>query len=226
MSLNLAVLISGSGSNLQSIIDRTASGALDADIKVVVSNRAEAFGLERARTAGIPAVSLPHGNYPDRAEFDRALIETLHGHGVDTVAMAGFMRMVTPAFLQAFKGRVINIHPALLPSFPGTHGQRDAADYGVRIAGCSVHCVDEGMDSGPIIIQAAVPARPTDTGETLGARILTMEHRIYPQALQWLSEGRLTVHGRKVHLAPSARPKAFLGEPGEYMVSPELEEGF
>ncbi|MFO7598106.1 MAG: phosphoribosylglycinamide formyltransferase [Desulfocurvibacter africanus] len=226
MPLNLAVLISGSGSNLQCIIDRVASGALHADIRLVVSNRSEAFGLERARKAGIPTVVLPHGNYLDREDFDRALIAAIRDHGADAVAMAGFMRMVTPMFLQTFPGRVLNIHPALLPSFPGTHGQRDAAEYGVRIAGCSVHFVDEGMDSGPIIIQAAVPAFPTDNGETLGARILTMEHRIYPQALQWLSEGRLSVQGRKVFVAPAARSKAFIGEPGEYMVFPPLEEGF
>lgn len=226
MPLNLAVLVSGSGSNLQSIIDRSALGILDADIKVVVSNRAEAFGLERARKAGIPVVALPHGDYPDREAFDTAMIAAIREHGADSVAMAGFMRMVTPAFLRAFPGRVLNIHPALLPSFPGVHGQRDAADYGVRIAGCTVHFVDEGMDSGPIIIQAAVPALPTDTGETLGARILALEHRIYPQALQWLSEGRLSVRGRKVFLAPANKPKAFLGEPGEYMVFPPLEEAF
>lgn len=226
MPLKLAVLVSGSGSNLQAIIDRAASGLLDAELRVVLSNRSEAFGLERARKAGIPALALSHGDYEDRAGFDQAMIEAIRGHGADAVAMAGFMRMVTPGFLRAFPGRVLNIHPALLPSFPGTHGQRDAADHGVRIAGCTVHFVDEGMDSGPIVIQAAVPALPTDTGETLGARILTMEHRIYPQALQWLSEGRLTVRGRKVFLAPAHKPKAFLGEPGEYMVSPALEEGF
>ncbi len=226
MPLKLAVLVSGSGSNLQAIIDRAASGLLDAELRVVLSNQPEAFGLERARKAGVPALALSHGDYEDRAGFDQAMIEAIRGHGADAVAMAGFMRMVTPGFLRAFPGRVLNIHPALLPSFPGTHGQRDAADHGVRIAGCTVHFVDEGMDSGPIIIQAAVQALPTDTSETLGARILTMEHRIYPQALQWLSEGRLSVRGRKVFLAPARKPKAFLGEPGEYMVSPALEQGF
>ncbi len=226
MPLNLAVLISGSGSNLQSIIDRVASGVLEADIRLVASNRPEAYGLERARKAGIPTVVLPHGDYPSREDFDRALIAAIRDHGADAVAMAGFMRMVTPKFLQSFPGRVLNIHPALLPSFPGTHGQRDAAEYGVRIAGCSVHFVDEGMDSGPIVIQAAVPALPTDNGETLGARILTMEHRIYPQALQWLSEGRLSAQGRKVFLAPAAHPKAFVGDPCEFLVFPPLEEGF
>ena len=134
--------------------------------------------------------------------------------------------MLSPGFLAAFPDRVLNIHPTLLPAFPGTHGQRDAADYGVRVAGCTVHFVDEGMDSGPIIAQAVVRAKPTDTADTLAARILAMEHRIYPQALQWLAEGRLSTEGRKVHLAPGTVSKALMSAVCDVLVSPELEEGF
>jgi phosphoribosylglycinamide formyltransferase-1 len=226
MTLQLGVLVSGSGSNLQAIIDRIGQGVLDAEIKVVFSNNREAYGLVRAEKHEIPAVALPHAEYPDRSAFDAAMTGVLKDHGVTTVAMAGFMRMVTPEFLAAFPGRVVNIHPSILPSFKGTHGQRDAAEYGVRISGCTVHFVDEGLDTGPIIIQAAVPALAVDGTDSLGARILTLEHRIYPQALQWLSEGRLSVEGRQVFLAPGRRGKAFQGSDCAFLVSPALEEGF
>ena len=224
--LKLAVLCSGSGSNLQAILDRAKAGLLDADIRVVVCNVPGAKSLERAQTAGMPAVCLPHTDYVDRAAHDAAVVQVLKDHGVDTVAMAGYLRLVTPAFLDAFPGRVLNIHPALLPSFKGAHGQADAAGYGVRLSGCTVHFVDQDMDTGPIIIQAAVPALPTDTGDTLGARILALEHRIFPQALQWMAEGRLTVEGRKVFLAPSNRAKGFVSTDCQYLVSPALEDGF
>lgn len=225
MTLDLAVLVSGSGSNLQAVIDRIESGALDARLRLVLSNKPQAFGLERARRRGIPAVCLEHGNFPDREAFDTEMARLIREHGADTVAMAGFMRMVTPRFLSAFPGRVVNIHPALLPSFPGVHGQRDAADYGVRFSGCTVHFVDEKMDNGPIIIQAVVPAYPGDDGKSLGARILELEHRIYPQALQWLAQGRLTVSGRKVLLTDEGQAPA-VALPAGAMVNPPLEPGF
>jgi len=223
VSLSVAVLVSGSGSNLQALIERREAGALDARIALVLSNRPEAQALERARTHGIPALAIPHARYPDRAAFDRAMIAAIREAGAEAVVMAGFMRMITPEFLQAFPGRVVNIHPALLPSFPGIRGQRDAADYGVAIAGATVHFVDEIMDHGPVIIQAAVPAYPDDDGESLGARILALEHRILPQAVQWLATGRLSLEGRKVRLRDAGLPKA---EVEGALVNPPLEQGF
>ena len=226
MTLKLAVLVSGSGSNLQSIIDAVGRGALEADIKLVLSNNPEAYGLTRAADAGIQALALDHRAFADRAAFDQAMIEAIREAGADTVALAGFMRRVTPAFLEAFPGRVLNIHPALLPSFPGVHGQRDAADYGVRVSGCTVHFVDEKVDHGPIVIQAVVPAYPEDDGDSLGRRILALEHRIYPQALQWLAAGRLEVAGRKVNVRGAEFARAVIDANGDYMVSPGLDEGF
>lgn len=224
--MRLAVLVSGSGTNLQAILDRARQGSLTAQVAVVFSNNPDAGGLERARRAGVPAEALNHKDFADRAAFDAAVVDILRRYDVDAVALAGYMRLLTPGFLAAFPGRVINIHPALLPSFPGTHGQADAQAYGVRIAGCTVHFVDEAMDSGPIIIQAAVPALATDTAQSLAERILTLEHRIYPQALQWLADDRLRVDGRKVVLRPSSKPRAFESTACEQLVCPPLEDGF
>lgn len=224
MTLALAVLVSGSGSNLQSIIDKIEAGVLDAEIKLVLSNKAGVFGLERAEKHGLPAAVIPHGDFETRADFDAAMMERIEAAGADTVILAGFMRLLTSGFVHKYYGRLLNIHPALLPAFPGAHGQPDAAEYGVKLSGCTVHFVDEHMDHGPIIIQAAVPAYPDDDGKSLGARILEYEHRVYPQAIQWLAEGRLSVDGRKVRLAGGNRPKA--GDPGAGLVNPPLEEGF
>jgi phosphoribosylglycinamide formyltransferase-1 len=232
MPLPLAVLVSGGGSNLQSILDKIATGALDAEVRLVLSNKPDAFGLERARKCGVPALALPHADFADRDAFDAEMIRVIKAHGVDAakgaVVLAGFMRILTPAFLHAFPGRVLNIHPALLPSFPGTHGAAEAAAYGVRLAGCTVHLVDEIMDHGPVVIQAAVPARPGEGGDALAARILKLEHCIYPQAIQWLAKGRLKVEGRHVRLLPpndgDAAGRARPG--GAYLVSPPLEKGF
>ena len=196
--LKLGVLISGNGSNLQSIIDHIENGSLNAVIKIVVSNTAEAFGLRRAKKHGIPFSILENKNFKRKEDFDQELIRILQDRGVDLVVLAGFMRILTPTFLRAFPQRVMNIHPALLPSFPGLHAQKQAFDYGVKISGCTVHFVDEGVDTGPIIIQAAVPVLDDDTDETLAARILKEEHRIYPQAIQWFAEGKLDIRGRKV----------------------------
>jgi phosphoribosylglycinamide formyltransferase-1 len=228
MALPIAVLLSGSGSNLQSLIDRIEAGILDARIVLVLSNNPGAYGLERAKNHGIPALALPHGEYASRETFDGVMVKAIRAAGAQAVVLAGFMRMLTSSFLSSFPGRVVNIHPALLPSFAGTHGARDAADYGVKIAGCTVHFVDEIMDHGPVIIQAAVPALASDDGDTLARRILALEHRIYPQAIQWLAKGRLALTDRKVHVAPPPPGQAVppAEPPALALVSPPLEMGF
>ena len=224
MALPIAVLVSGSGSNLQALLDRVESGALEARIALVLSNKPDSYGLKRARAHGIPALCIPHTEYADRLEFDRAMIRAIREAGAETVVLAGFMRMLSAEFLKAFAGRVLNIHPALLPSFPGVRGQRDAADYGVTLAGCTVHFVDELMDHGEVVIQAAVPAYPDDDGDSLAERILALEHRILPQAVQWLATGRIQVKGRKVHVTPTGIQRAV--PPANALVNPPLEQGF
>ena len=194
----LGVLISGSGTNLQAIIDRSEAGELDAEVVCVISNRADAFGLERAGKHGIAAIHLDHKSFSGRSEYDAALVKTLKGFKVDLVVLAGFMRIVTPVLLDAFPDRVMNIHPALLPSFPGLDAQKQALEYGAKISGCTVHFVDAGTDTGPIILQAAVPVLEDDTVETLSQRIHVEEHRLYPAAIQLFAEGRLKVEGRRV----------------------------
>jgi phosphoribosylglycinamide formyltransferase-1 len=198
--LGIGVLVSGSGSNLQSIIDHIEKGQIQAEIRVVISNNPDAYALERAKKHGIPAVVVRHQDYPERDDFDNRMIESLKSFGIELVVMAGFMRVLTPLFLKAFPMKVINIHPAILPSFQGLHGQQKAFEYGVKFSGCTVHFADEGVDTGPIIIQAVVPVYDTDTVEMLAERILKEEHRIYPQAIQWYAEGRLEVAGRKVRV--------------------------
>jgi phosphoribosylglycinamide formyltransferase-1 len=225
MSLPLAVLVSGGGSNLQSLIDRIEAGVLDAEIRLVVSNNPEAYGLTRARRHGIPTKVVVHSEYPTRGSFDREVLRAIAAAKAEAVILAGFMRILTAGFVNSFPQRILNIHPALLPSFPGAHGQRDAADYGVRISGCTVHFVDEIMDHGPIVIQAAVPAEPGEGADSLGERILRMEHRIYPQAVQWLAQGRLSVEDRFVRLTGSEPPADMLGA-GPCLVWPPLEQGF
>jgi phosphoribosylglycinamide formyltransferase 1 len=204
--LALGVMVSGGGTNLQSILDASACGAIDVEVKVVISNRPKAGGLDRARAAGVPAVVVSHRKHKGREAFEEVLLQKLREHGVQWVALAGFMRLLTPHFLDAFKDRVVNIHPALLPAFPGTHGQRQALEYGVKVAGCTVHFVDAGTDSGPIIGQAAVPVLDDDDEDSLGARILVQEHRLYPRVLQLLAEGRVTRHGRRVHISGDPAP--------------------
>ena len=196
--LGIGILVSGSGSNLQSIIDNIERGTLAAEIKVVISNNPEAYALERCRKHHIPAVVIRHQEFRKREDFDRQMISVLQFHGVELVVMAGFMRLLTPLFLNAFSMKIMNIHPALLPAFPGTHVQQKAVDYGVKFSGCTVHFADEGVDTGPVIIQAVVPVLDADTADTLAARILKEEHRIYPQAIQFYAEGRIQVSGRKV----------------------------
>jgi phosphoribosylglycinamide formyltransferase-1 len=233
MSFPLAVLVSGGGSNLQSILDKIDSGALPAAVRLVLSNKPEAYGLTRAKERGIATWCRAHAEFPSREAFDAELVRAIGEHGIDAdhgaVVLAGFMRMLTPTFLRAFPERVVNIHPALLPSFPGTHGAADAAAYGVRLAGCSVHFVDEIMDNGPVIIQAAVPALTTTQGgegaEALAARILKLEHCIYPQALAWLAQGRLRIEGRHV-LVQGAQAASCGDTTLPYLASPGLEPGF
>jgi len=201
--MNVAVLVSGSGTNLQAILDAQKAGALgSARVVVVVSNVAGVRALERANAAGKRTEVLSHKPYPSRQAFDEALVALLRKHDVELVALAGFMRLLTPAFLGAFPGRVVNIHPALLPAFPGVHAQKQALDYGARVTGCTVHFVDEGTDTGPIILQAAVPVLDGDDEAALTARILAEEHRLYPAALRALADGRVHVSGRRVTIRP------------------------
>jgi len=200
--LQLGVLASGSGSNLQSIIDSCQDGSLSAEVSLVIANNPEAKALERARNAGIEALCIDHRQYNGREEFDRALVAELRRFGVELVVLAGFMRIITPVMLEAFPQRVINIHPALLPAFPGLHVQQQAIDYGARFSGCTVHFVDAGVDTGPIIIQAAVPILADDDADKLAARILEQEHLVYPRAIQLIAEGRIRIEGRKVRIDP------------------------
>jgi len=194
----IGVLISGSGSNLQAIIDAIEEKRLDAFIQVVISNREDAFGLVRAKKHNIPTEVLDHKKFSSREVFDQALVKILQAREVELVILAGFMRLLSPIFVKAFSNRIMNIHPSLLPAFPGLHVQRKAIEHGVRFSGCTVHFVNEECDEGPIIIQAAVPVFPDETEESLSARILKEEHRIYPRAIQLYSEGGLQVVGRKV----------------------------
>jgi len=202
--IRLAVLASGRGTNLQAIIDACERGQIDAEVTVVVSDNPDAYALERARKHGIEALYIPPGGRPAtlEPEREREYIETLNRYKVDLVCLAGFMRVVPPRFVEAFRWRMMNIHPSLLPSFRGLEAQKQAWEYGVKIAGCTVHFVDEGVDTGPIILQAAVPVMEDDTPESLAARILEQEHRIYPQAIQLFAEGRLVVEGRRVRILP------------------------
>ncbi|MBM4268772.1 MAG: phosphoribosylglycinamide formyltransferase [Deltaproteobacteria bacterium] len=196
--MNLGILISGRGSNMDAILAAIEEGRLDASVPIVVSNRAGVAGLDRARARGVPTLVLAHREHPSREAFDEALVEALRRHDVDTVALAGFDRLLSPVLLSAFPGRVVNIHPALLPSFPGLHAQQQALDYGVRITGATVHLVDERMDHGPILAQAAVPVLDDDTEDTLAERILAEEHRIYPLALALLAHDEVRIEGRRV----------------------------
>lgn len=198
--LKIAVLASGSGSNLQAIIDEIACGILPAELRLVISDKPSAYALQRAQAANVPTKVLLPAEFAGREAYDAELARLLQAADVEAVALAGYMRLVTPTLLQAFPHRVLNIHPALLPSFPGLHAQRQAFEYGVKVAGCTVHFVDEGMDSGPIILQAPVPVLDTDDADSLAARILEQEHVIYPLALRLLAEGKLHIIGRKVYI--------------------------
>ena len=194
----IGVLVSGSGTNLQAIIAAIETKRLDAKIEVVLSNKADAQGLVRAQNHGIATEVLDHKQFPSREAYDQAVVDILRARGVELVVLAGFMRLLSPVFVKAYSNRIMNIHPALLPSFPGLHVQKKALEHGVRFSGCTVHFVNEECDEGPIIIQAVVPVFPDDSEESLAARILNQEHRIYPRAIQLYAEGRLRVEGRRV----------------------------
>ncbi len=195
--MRLGVLVSGSGTNLQAVLDAVARGQLHAEVAVVVSNVATAKALDRARAAGVEAVVIDHKAFADRASFDAAVVEALQARRVEVVVLAGFMRLVTAVLLDAFPMRIVNVHPALLPAFPGVDAQRQALDYGVRVTGCTVHFVDRGTDTGPVIAQAAVPVLDGDDEETLRLRILAKEHELLPRVLEWMAEGRVEVEPAK-----------------------------
>lgn len=197
MNRRLGVLISGRGSNLQAIIDAIDSGHLDASIAVVISNKPGAVGLTRALAAGLPTEVLDHKAFASRRDYDLALAASLRRHGVGLVCLAGFMRLLGPEFVEAFPNAVLNVHPSLLPAFPGVNAQRQALEHGVKVAGCTVHVVTADLDAGPIVAQAAVPVLPADTVETLSARILVEEHRLYPEAIGLVLAGGWTVDGRR-----------------------------
>lgn len=195
----IAVLVSGNGTNFQAIVDALETGHIsNARIACLISNKSDAFALERARKHNIPALVLDHKQYPNRQAYDTALVELLRQHQIDLVILAGFMRLLSPVMVEAFPNAIINIHPALLPAFPGLDAQKQAFDYGVRYTGCTVHFVDSGTDTGPIILQAIVPVLQDDTLETLTQRIHGEEHRTYVEAVRLFCEDRLTVDGRRV----------------------------
>jgi len=196
----LGVLISGRGTNLQAILDAVKEGRLDARVGVVVSNRSDAQGLERARKTEVPTAVIDHKTFLSREAFDKRVLEEFRKHEVDVVCLAGFMRLLSPVLVRAFPNRILNIHPALLPAFPGLHGQRQALEYGVRVSGATVHIVDEELDHGAILLQTAVPVRDDDTEECLSARILKEEHRLYPEAVGLLLDGKFQFKGRRAIL--------------------------
>jgi phosphoribosylglycinamide formyltransferase-1 len=198
--MKLGILISGRGSNMVSLAEACARDDFPATVAVVVANVPGAGGLERAEALGIPTAVVDHRDYSSREEFELALIEVLRRHEVQAVCLAGFMRIVTSTLLEAFPERVLNIHPSLLPAFPGAHAHRDVLAHGAKVSGCTVHLVNEGMDSGPILLQAAVPVADTDSEETLAARVLEQEHLIFPQAVRLLAEDRLRICGRRVQI--------------------------
>lgn len=198
MTRNIGVLISGRGSNLQAMIDAIHEGRLDARIALVISNKADTHGLSRAQGAGIETLVLDHTAYPSREAFDQTMVNALTARDVGLVCLAGFMRLLSPLFVSAFPGRILNIHPALLPAFPGLHAQRQALQHGVKVSGATVHFVDADLDAGPIVMQAAVPVRDDDTEDLLAARILIEEHRIYPEAIQRILDGQWRIDGRRV----------------------------
>lgn len=217
--VTLGVLVSGSGSNLQAIIDNVEAGLLSAEIKVVISNEPEAYGLVRAENHHIGTMVINHRDYDSREAFDQGLVTALKENGVELVILAGFMRVITPTFLTAFPNRVLNIHPALLPSFPGVHVWQEAIDYGVKFSGCTVHFVDEGTDTGPIIIQSAVPVLDDDDAASLSARILKQEHKIYSRAIQLFAQDRLEIVGRRVKILPLDKTLS-----STFLTNPRLEE--
>jgi phosphoribosylglycinamide formyltransferase-1 len=207
--VKLGILVSGRGSNLQAIIDNIVQGKLSAEIVVVISDQTDAYALERAKQHNIPGIHISAKGYQNRRDaYDALLLGELQKHDVELVCLAGFMRIITPTLIKAYSNRIVNIHPALLPSFPGLHVQKAAIEHGVKFSGCTVHFVDEGMDTGPIIIQAVVPVLDNDTEDSLSERILKQEHKIYSRAIQLYAEGRLRLDNKRV-LVSGGRPESF-----------------
>jgi phosphoribosylglycinamide formyltransferase 1 len=198
--INIGVLVSGRGTNLQAIIEAIEEGKIEGKIKIVVSDNLDAYALKRAEQHNIETKYINHKEFKNREDYDKKIVETLENKEVELVVLAGYMRILSSYFIKAYKNKIINIHPALLPSFPGLRAQKQAVEYGVKISGCTVHFVDEGMDSGPIILQSAVEVSEDDTEESLAERILKEEHQIYSQAIQLFSQGRLIIKGRKVFI--------------------------
>lgn len=228
--MKVAVLLSGNGSNLQAFIDKKEEGKLDVDICLVISNNTEAYGLKRAEAAGIKTWAKAHQSFPTRETFDQAMLAAIFESGAELIVLAGYMRLLSTNFVKTFEGRIINIHPSLLPSFPGAHAVSDALNYGVKLIGCTVHFVEEVVDSGPVIIQAALSVEAEEEHDDIMQRLHRMEHRIYPQALQWIAKGRISMKGRQVKLSPSEQPKAVANYDNplerQVLVSPALEQGF
>lgn len=211
--LSIGVLASGRGTNLQALIDASERGELNSRVALVISDRPKAQALERARRHGIPAAVVRLRDFRNRAAHDMEMKRLLDAAGAKLICLAGYMLLLSPAFVEAYAGRIINIHPALLPAFPGTDVQRAAMEYGVKVSGCTVHFVDQGMDTGPIIVQRAVPVLEDDTPETLAARILAEEHKAYVEAVNLFAAGRLRIEGRRVRVLPRAPGEARGGRP-------------
>jgi phosphoribosylglycinamide formyltransferase-1 len=215
--LRIGVLASGRGSNLQAIIDAIEAGTIPAEIAVVLSDKKDAYALKRAKKHGIATEFVNPKGLPRRDDYDAALLAKLRAHKVDLVLLAGYMRIVGIVLVEGYYGRMMNIHPSLLPSFPGLHVQKKAIDHGARFSGCTVHFVDGGVDTGPIIIQAVVPVLPGDDEDALAARILVQEHKIYPEAVRLFAEGKIKVKGRKVAI------KGYKPEPGSFIINPSIK---
>jgi len=198
--INIGVLASGRGTNLQAIIEAVKEGKIEGRISIVISDNRDAFALKRAKQNNIETEYINFKSFKNRKDYDKEIMECLKEKDIDLVVLAGYMRILSPYFIRTYKNRIINIHPALLPSFPGLHAQRQAVEYGVKISGCTVHFVDEGIDSGPVILQKAVEVKDNDTEESLAERILKEEHQIYPRAIQLFCQGRLIIKGRKVFI--------------------------
>ena len=211
--MKIGVLASGRGSNFQSIINSVESGYINAEIVILITDNPDAYALERAKKHGIDSMVISPKEFPDRDAYYKHIADELEQKGVKLVILAGFMRVVRNSLIERFRNRIMNIHPALLPSFPGLHGQKQTVDYGVKISGCTVHFIDEGVDTGPIIIQAAVPAYADDTEESLSKRILTQEHKIFPLAVKHFVEGRIKIEGRKVTVTGDREESALINPP-------------
>ena len=198
--INIAVLVSGRGTNLQAIIHAIKKGLIDGEIKIVISDNPKAYALERAKKANIKSQAVPYKKYPGKEEYEGEVLKLLDDNKIDLIVLAGYMRLVGPKIVKKYRYKIINIHPSLLPSFPGLEAQRQAIEYGVKISGCTVHFVDEGLDSGPIILQKAVKVRQFDNEESLSKRILRYEHRLLPQAIQLFAQHKIEIIDNKVHL--------------------------